>query len=942
MSPERFRQIEELYHAAREATADERAALLAQTDPELRREIELLLAQPDSGGFLNRPALQYATELLADSTVTGLATGVCLGPYRIEGKLGEGGMGEVFRAVDTRLGRTVAVKTAHERFSARFEREARAISSLNHPHICTLYDVGPNYLVMEYIEGRPLKGPLPLAETLKYAAQICDALDAAHKQGIVHRDLKPANILVTKSGVKLLDFGLAKVTPNRVADVGSPETMLTEANTILGTFQYMAPEQLEGREADARSDMFAFGAVVYEMLTGRHAFEGKNQAGLIAAILERDPPSVADCASPTLDRVLRRCLAKDPDNRWESARDLKAELEWIAEDRTAITTAGAPARHRWRERAAWVASVIVLSFLAVWYWPAPTTGDAVRFAIYPPDRAIFSGPTNVTMPTPQFELSPDGRAIVFAASMPGARPILWLRPLAEVSAHPIAGTENAEAPIWSPDGRWIGFFAEDKLKKVPAAGGPVQVVAGDLVNPRGFSWGSDNTILFSLGSSALYRVPSAGGTAATVTQLDGSLGEEAHRWPYFLPDGRHFLFGVYSVLTERRGVYAGSLDGKTRKFLFPNKYYGSAVYASPGYVLFLDGDTLMAQRIDAEHLELHEQPFSVAERVGRSSPGKIAVSASRTVVLAYAGDLFRLGRLTWFDRGGKRLDSLPAPEGDYPDFRLSPDGERVALSLVDPKTGVPDVWLVDRARGSMSRFTPESGFNAAPLWSPDGTRVVFRSNRRGMTEFWQKSAAGGGGEEPTLPAEIARSAGPGATTIMPTDWAPDGRNILCSVSGQGTGTDLWLLTLTGDKKLVKFFGSPYDEMHANFSPDGKLVAYSSNESGRFEVYVQTFPRTDRRWQVSTNGGSEPRWRHDGREIYYLSEDRKLMAVAVASGASFGVPEVLFQTRAPAGVSTFRTNYVPSSDGRRFLVNTQIDQAPTAITVVLNWTAGLKR
>ena len=605
-------------------------------------------------------------------------------------------------------------------------------------------------------------------------------------------------------------------------------------------------------------------------------------------------------------------------------------------------TAGAPTRNPWRERAAWIASVIVLSFLAVWYWLAPTTGGAVRFAIYPPDSAIFSGPTNVTMPTPQFELSPDGHAIVFAASMPGARPMLWLRPVAEVSAHPIAGTDNAEAPIWSPDGHWIGFFAEDKLKKVPATGGPVQVVAGDLVDPRGFSWGSDNTILFSLGSSALYTVPSAGGTAAAATQLDGSLGEAAHRWPYFLPAGRHFLFSVSSIQTERRGVYAGSLDGKTRKFLFPNKNYGSAVYAWPGYVLFLDGDTLVAQRFDAKHLELHEQPFSVAERVGRSSPGKIAVSVSRTGVLAYAGGLFRLGRLTWFDRGGKRLDSLPGPEGDYPDFRLSPDEERVALSLVDRKTGVPDVWLVDHARGSMSRFTPESGFNAAPLWSPDGARIVFRSTRSGMTEFWQKSAAGGGAEQPTLPAEIARSAGAGATTIMPTDWSPDGRNILCALSGQGTGTDLWLLSLTGDKKLVKFFGSPYDEMHGNFSPDGKLVAYSSNESGRFEVYVQTFPRTDRRWQVSTNGGSEPRWRHDGREIYYLSEDRKLMAVAVASGASFGVPKALFQTRAPAGVSTFRTNYVPSSDGRRFLVNTQIDRAPTAITVVLNWTAGLKR
>lgn len=878
-----------------------------------------------------------------------VVVGSKLGPYEILAPIGAGGMGEVWKARDTRLNRIVAVKVCAEQFGERFEREARAVAALNHPHICTLYDVGPNYLVMEYIEGRTLKGPLPLAETLKYAAQICDALDAAHKQGIVHRDLKPANILVTRSGVKLLDFGLAKVKPNRVADDSTETIALTQANTILGTLQYMAPEQLEGKEADARSDIFAFGCVLYEMLTGRHAFEGKSQASLIAAILERDPPSIADSAPPALDRVLGRCLAKDPEHRWESARDLKAELEWIAEGGTAIMMAGTPTRNPWPERAAWIASMIVLSFLAVRYWPAPATGEAVRFAVYPPDRATFSGLASVTLPTPQFELSPDGRAIVFAASMPGAQPMLWLRPLAEVFAHAIAGTENAEAPIWSPDSRWIGFFAEGKLKKVPAAGGPVQVVAGDLVGPRGFSWGSDNTILFSLGANPLYRVPSAGGTATAVTQLDGSFGEVAHRWPYFLPDGRHFLFSVDSARKERSGVYAGSLDGKTRKFLIPMQHGssfhtspGSPVYASPGYVLFLDGDTLIAQRFDAEHLELREQPFSVAQRVGRNSPGKIAVSASRTGVLAYADSLFRLGRLTWFDRAGKRLNSLPGPEGDYPDFRVSPNEERVALSLVDPKTGAPDVWLVDHARGSMSRFTPEPGFNAAPLWSPDGTRIVFRSSRSGVTEFWQKSAAGGGGEQPTLPAEIARSAGAGVTTNVPTDWSPDGRNILCALSGQGTGTDLWLLSLTGDQKLVKFFGSPFDDMHGNFSPDGKLVAYSSNESGRFEVYVQTFPRSDRRWQVSANGGSEPRWRRDGREIYYLSEDRKLMAVAVAAGASFGVPKALFQTKAPAGVSPFRTHYVPSNDGSRFLINTQIDQAPTSITVVLNWTAGLKR
>jgi predicted Ser/Thr protein kinase len=415
MTPERFRQIEELYHAAREASPDERAALLAQTDPELRRELESLFAQRTGGEFLEWPAIQNAPNLLKDLTATELRAGARLGPYRIESKLGEGGMGEVFRAIDTRLGRAVAIKTTREQFTARFEREARAVAALNHPHICTPYDVGPNYLVMEYIEGRNLKGPLPLAETLKYAAQICDALAAAHKQGIVHRDLKPANVLVTRSGVKLLDFGLAKIKPNRVEDGNTETIALTQANTILGTLQYMAPEQLEGKEAEARTDIFAFGAVVYEMLTGRHEFEGKSQASLIAAILEREPASIADSAPPALDRVLRRCLAKDPEQRWESARDLKAELEWIAEGGAAITSAGTPRRNPWRERSAWIASVIALALLAVSYRPAPATGEAVRFAVYPPDRATFSGQASVTVPTPQFELSPDGRAMVFAA-----------------------------------------------------------------------------------------------------------------------------------------------------------------------------------------------------------------------------------------------------------------------------------------------------------------------------------------------------------------------------------------------------------------------------------------------------------------------------------------------------------------------------------------------
>jgi Tol biopolymer transport system component len=870
-----------------------------------------------------------------------LSTGDKLGPYEILAPIGAGGMGEVYKARDTRLGRIVAIKVSPAQFSERFERETRAIAALNHPHICTLHDVGPNYLVMEYIEGQTLKGPLPLPLALKHAAQICDALGAAHKQGIVHRDLKPANILVTKAGVKLLDFGLAKMKQS-CAIAGNTETIaLTHANTILGTLQYMAPEQLEGKDADGRSDIFAFGAVLYEMLTGRRAFEGKSQASLIAAILERDPPSIADVAPPALDRLLQRCVAKDPERRWESASDLKAELEWIAEG-------GAPAAPStatptiWRVHAIWIAAITALIALAVWYRPAPPAAEVVRFQIYPPERATFSGARAITVPTPQFDLSPDGRAIVFAASMPGAKPTLWLRLLREVSAHPIPGTESGDLPCWSPDSRWIAFFSEGKLKKIDIGGGPVRVVAENIADPRGLSWGPDNTILYSSGASVLYRVPSSGGTPAPVTRLEAALGEGSHRWPHFLPDGHHFLFSVHTSQTGQRGVYASSMGSQDRKFLVPYSLYGSAIYAPPGYLLFVEGDTLMAQRFDPERLELHEQPFSVAETVGRNSAGHMAASASRTGALAFADGLYKVGRLTWFDRAGNRIESLPGPEGDYTDFRLSPDEKRAAVSLVDPKVGVPSVWLIDLARGSMSRFTSGTFLTGGPVWSPDGTRILFRSNRRGLVEFWQKSAAGGGEEELTLSADAERSAGVGFTTNMPSDWSSDGLNLLCELSGSGSGSDIWILPLTGEKKLLKFFGTQYDEIQANFSPVGKLVAYSSNESGRFEVYVQTFPRSDRQWQVSTNGGSEPRWRRDGKEIYYLSGDRKLMAVTVGPGPSFGVPKPLFQTGAPAEVSTFHTNYVPSGDGRRFLVNTQIEQPPTPITVELNWMAGLKK
>jgi Tol biopolymer transport system component len=510
--------------------------------------------------------------------------------------------------------------------------------------------------------------------------------------------------------------------------------------------------------------------------------------------------------------------------------------------------------------------------------------------------------------------------------------------LDEVTARPLAGTEDAIAPFWSPDGLWIGFFAEGKLKKTPVVGGAVQLIAGTVADARGGTWAPDDTILFADGSSPIYRVSSAGGSVTPVTRVDSARQETTHRWPSFLPDHNHFLYTVRSALAEQRGVYVGSLDGKTRKLLF--SFDSGALYAPPGYVLYLDGDSLMGQRFDADRLELIGQPFTVVGQVGHSTTGQVAVSVSAAGTLTYAGAGLQIGRLTWFERGGNRADAA-LPEGDYSDFRLSPDEKRLAASMVNPKTGQPEIWMTDIDRGNSSKFVFGSTLNSSVVWSPDGTRLLFRTNRNGVVDFYQKSAAGGGNEEPVVPGTTWRDAGMPAVTLLLSDWSRNG-NLIFSVPMLTTSYDLALLPLAG-LKPVTFIDSPLDQMHGNFSPDGRLVAYSSNESGPFEVYVQTFPRSDRKWKISTSGGYEPRWRGDGGEIYYLTDDRKLMAVSVEAGPAFGRPKLLFQTQVRAGVSAYRTNYVPTRDGQRFLINTQTgDPAPIPIMVFLNWTAGLKK
>jgi Tol biopolymer transport system component/predicted Ser/Thr protein kinase len=834
-----------------------------------------------------------------------------LGPYEIQTQIGAGGMGEVYTARDTRLNRTVAVKVCKEQFSGRFHREAEAVAALNHPHICHLYDVGPNYLVMEYVEGAQLKGPLPLERALQYGDQICQALDEAHRKGITHRDLKPANILVTKSaGVKLLDFGLARV------EGGENATVTMEG--LKGTPAYMSPEQWQGKPGDARSDIYAFGCVLYEMLSGQPAAAQRTKL---------EPPA--------LESIVRTCLEKDPDARWQSASDLRRGLAM------SMTVPTAPKRNPWRERTAWIAATVAIfvSFVvALRPSQAPAVPHAVRLSINPPEGTVLTGAAVSSVPDGQLALSPDGRWIVFAAAAAGSRPILWLRSLEAKAAQAMPGTEGADTPFWSPTSLSVGFFADGKLKRVNAAGGPVFEIA-DAPDNRGGAWGPDNTILFGTGASGIFRVSSSGGTVTPVTHRDSSRQEGSNRFPEWLPDGKHFLYSVRSgLLREQQGVYAGSLDGKTKKILIHG--LTSARYAPSGHVIFMNGDVLMAQRFDAERLELQGQAFIVEDHIARSSFGDVPATISGTGILAYAEALSEAGRLTWFDRAGMAAGAI-GPSGEYLDFRLSPDQTRLIFSLVDPKKGYPDLWLTDLALGNPAIFSFGDWLSQCGLWHPDGSRILFRTTMHGgVSEFYRKSAGGAGTEEPVLLEQALRDSGI-KSIVVPSDWSPDGKHLLFTVIGTDTG--LWLLPLDGSAKPVRYSSARGQQLHGNFSPDGHLVAYTSNESGRYEIYVQTFPLSDQRWTVSTLGGYEPRWRADGRELYYLSLDKRLMVVPVSPGPSFGVPRQLLQTRIPGGISVYRTHYVPSRDGERFLIKTQVgNSSPPPITVVLNWTAAFKK
>lgn len=893
-----------------------------------------------------------------------LPSGTMLGPYAIEAPLGAGGMGEVYRATDTRLGRTVAIKILPEGFALdpmvheRFEREARAISSLQHPQICVLYDIGrlgeKDFLVLEYLEGETLearlrRGPLSTEQVLKYGAQIADALANAHRQGITHRDLKPGNVMLTKSGAKVLDFGLAKSVrvPMTSAALNamtqSPTATLeqrpiTTEGTLIGTFQYMSPEQLEGEEADARSDIFAVGCVLYEMATGKRAFDGKTTASVVAAILASEPKPITQVqltSPPALERLVQRCMTKDPDERWQSALDLKNVLEWIskASGETGPRSITTPEKL--------LSAKLVLAALAVFFLLAGAA-STIYFSLhreisFPAVRAIISVPSNVTLQTLGDEsgppaISPEGRDLVFVGLWEG-RHMLFLRPLNGVSAQPLAGTEHGKFPFWSSDGKSLGFFADGNLKRLDLAGGPPTTLA-PAPNGRGGSWAGNVMVYAPSIYDVIYRVSATGGTPTSVTKLDRSL-HTTHRWPFFLPDGKHFLYLAANHLggkEENSGIYVGSIEGNESKLVLRAK--ACVVFASGQLLYYRDG-TLMAQGFDVDRLELRGDATPLGEVL--MDPGNWAVmaSASETGVLVFQSAGEPKSPVVIFDRSGQALGPAP-PSGQLDELRMAPDWKRAAVAV--SKGPVGDVFIYDLKTGTRTRLT-YGEYVLSIVWSPDGTRVVYSSTKPGsdQTELYSRHADGSGQRELLLSSGFADE---------PSDWTLDGRYIIFDRGAIGSRR-IWLLPLFGDRKPSALLPkADYEHFFGTVSPDGKWIEYTSRESGRAEIYVTSFPDAVGKWEVSSGdtGGGIARWRADGKELYFPLEDGNMMAASIdETGGSFRVSAVRPLFRFPFANGRLHMIFdVGAKDGQRFIGSVAPDSSSLPLNLVTNWTADLRK
>jgi serine/threonine protein kinase/Tol biopolymer transport system component len=971
MTPERWREIERLYYAALDRDAVERTAFLNEacgSDEALRREVEsLFVYQTKAKDFIEAPATTVHLGLLSrvlapvraqhESSASGRFVGRSLGVYEVKALIGSGGMGEVYRAIDTRINRTVAIKVLPEHVSSdperrqRFKREATIISTLNHPHICALYDIGSqdgvDYLVMEHIDGETLQyrleqGELPLTRALEYSIQICDALDRAHRRGVTHRDLKPANVMLTKAGVKLLDFGAA--TSGAPADEiasdvprnDGPRRLIGDG-VILGTLQYMSPEQLQGMQADGRTDIFAFGAVVYEMITGKKALRAASQAGLVSAILRDDVQPIADLVPqipPPLAQAIARCLSKDPDERWQTASDLLFQLRSIAATPPTVASRESQARKRSVERALWTVAVLAAVFVTL-AWvrtrdarpgdPAPMA-TAIRFNLVPAEgTALYSG---YGVP---FALSPDGRQIVYVGDDVTGTRQLWLRSLYSEEEQPLPGTEGATTPFWSPDNQWIGFFADNSLKKIRVSSGIAQLVAGDLLTYGGAAWNADDVIVFPAGLGGLSRVSAQGGPVSRITK-----GEGSHFWPQFLADGEHFIYAAAAPA----GLYIGSLRSEAPRALMKFPVRISSLAYVPGYVFFVQDAALFARAFDETRLEFSGDAIQILDGIPVTGPGRASFSLSAAGVLAYwpypAGTP---AVLRWFQRDGRTSPLLDAP-AQYVGFALSPDERQLVFSRVT-RTGGADIWLRDLSRGSESRLTFD-GAAFTPQWSPDGTRIVFSGpGRSPPPKLFIRTLAGAGAASPL---------GDSATPNFASSWSGDGQSIVSVRIDPAARNDLWVQRLedTGGEPLP--FNTPFNESNGKVSPDGRWIAYVTDQSGKEEVWVASFPSGTMRRQVSVRGGTSAQWNEASTELYYISDDKQLMAVRFSggqSGVELRTPQVLFPIKDLAELDqlVFPTanGYVAAATGQRFLVAVRArDPDAPPIRVVVDWRALLKR
>jgi eukaryotic-like serine/threonine-protein kinase len=914
-----------------------------------------------------------------------IAAGTRIGPYEVLSLLGAGGMGEVYRARDTTLHRDVAIKVLPDLFAsdaerlARFTREAQTLAALNHPNIAHIHGLeangGVRALVMELVEGEDLsqrlaRGLVPLDEALPIAKQIAEALEAAHEQGIVHRDLKPANIKVRADGVvKVLDFGLAKALEPGTgsgdagsANLANSPTITSPAMTmrgmILGTAAYMAPEQAKGKPVDKRADIWAFGCVLFEMLTGRRAFQGDDVSTTLAAVLLKEPDwqALPSSTSVSLRALLTRCLTKDPKRRLRDIGEAGLRIDELlagVADSEALPVV-APAPPAWRRVVPWAAvGVLALGATVIATVVAlRPTGDAspappVQFTIAPPENTSFGGPPGGgTGNAPHVAVSPDGQNVVFVARAQSTYQ-LWLRPIAALAARAIPGSEGGAFPFWSPDSRFIGFFADGKLKKVAIAGGP-PVTLCDAPTGRGGSWNRDNVILFSpsgIGTelSGLLRVSSGGGVPTEATTIDPATGETHHRWPHFLPDGRHFLYtastGTCCPPSKPAMVRIGSLDpNEATVTLFQAE--SSASYAS-GHLLFARDETLMAQPFDPNTRQPTGGAFPLAEHVATEGSRYVGASVSENGTLVYAhGGAQSALQLTWVDRAGRAIGTV-GDAAPYVNLWLSPDESRVAVSMATGSPANVDIWIIDLARNIPLRLTFNPLTDGSPVWSPDGSRVAFESGQSGQASIRQRLVSGAAGDEPLL--EGSPVPGSRMQNATPSDWSADGRFLAYTQRTSSTTSDVWVLPLFGDRKAFPLLQTEFVESSAVFSPNGRWIAYTTNEARQPNVYVQPFPGAGGKYQVSRDGGSHPVWRADGKELFYLGPDATLMAVPVDTTDQFdiGAPQALFPTAAPR-FNTSRV-FAVTKDGQRFLVSARPQQASgTPLTVVINWIAAIQQ